>query len=138
MDWAVDLDLGFFHFAVVAVSCADADPLHARCSRIIRLDARRPALARSSRPHQADWATDRSHDAHRAVALVASMPMALAMPVAVADAMTMAPMQMAVADQATMAEVAMTPVAMAIVHLRQAAVDRGRFTDEALRGDWSC
>jgi hypothetical protein len=63
--------------------------------------------------------------------------MALTMPVAVANAMTMAPMQMAVADQATMAEVAVTPMAMAIVHLRQATVG-GRFIDETLGGDRRC
>jgi hypothetical protein len=74
----------------------------------------------------------------RAVALIASVPMALTMPVAVAHAMTVAPMQMAVANQATMAEVAMTPMAVAIVHLRQAAVGRGRFIDEALGGDRCC
>ena len=96
---------------------------------------RRPALARSGRPHQADGF--RSHGASRAVALIALVPMALTMPVAVAHAMTMAPMQMAVANQATMADVAVTPVAMAIVHLRQAVV-RGGFTDQTLGGDRRC
>lgn len=66
------------------------------------------------------------------------MPVALAMPVAVAHAMTMAPMQMAVANQTAMADVAMTPMAMAIVHLRQAVVGRGGFTDQTLGGDRRC
>ena len=57
--------------------------------------------------------------------------MALTMPMAVAVAMAMPPMQMAMTHQAAMAVVA--PMTVAIMDLRQSAVEVGGFTNQALR-----